>query len=1035
MRAHEGPGSARPVPKTKSQNQDDSIMGTNNSSIVSKRSVERLYFPNEPHFFRYFVKKPQRRSPLINRGYWLRMKAIDQAVRQFLEQDSIKRKIVINLGCGYDPLPWQCITRYPDACVGVVFIDVDYKDLMIKKRAVVQNTNELNSMLTNIELSEGDVLFRSDQYVQLGCDLRDLVALKRVLTNVVDIDNCSILLTAEVSITYMNVEAADALIGWASKLPETRFCLLEQLIPDGNRHPFSQTMMAHFDKLQTPLGAVRRYPTENHQRDRFQNLGWPKVSICNLWKLWNSPQFITSDERIALDAVEPFDEWEEFALFGCHYFLLVADSPNPEEATGTTQPSSKPGMLVQSSSPAQFGIHGRSTFSEYPKTQGCKRFAAAMPTQSHNRAQDNIGVFGGMGLITRVDTCDEYSVDGAKYRTIAARGCAVTPSSRMCHTITDLGDASLLVGGRTSPDKSSRECWLFHKWLNTWERVDDLPWPLYRHQAVNLGHGYVLVSPGRIDSKTVSDRFVVWHRRTGWVQCATSGERPPFSYGAVFVASENAALKDLSCSRAGIYAGGMSVSSFLLEDIWQWELEGLYSETPDLNFHRLEGFDSRLVARFGAVALNFQGGIYIVGGVLKNEILRQSEEVCVFNLEGNSASVSTVHHEFAPPPLLIGSTVFATKNSLVITGGSAVCFSFGTFWNKGCYTLSVSSGDKHHRENQSPDESSELPTGVWKLVQTITAEAPRLASGARSSAGPFSMVTVERVRLGPNTDFEKILQASTPVIFEKADIGPCTTAWTAEYLKQKVGSDREIIVHEARTEHMDFKSKNFAYVPRRFGKFLDQIESGEKLYLRSLSSDRPSEQPADIAKDFPYIAPDFRLPAELSVVTANAHSSPLRISGPVNMWVHYDVMANVYCQVRGSKKILLFPPSDVKHLSFDPGSSSSNINVFGEFEGSRLADTHPYEALLRPGDILFLPPLWPHTASPTSGVSIAVNVFFRSLSAGYAAGKDVYGNRDLQAYEKGRQDIAKIVKSFDTLPPDIRGFYLQRLSDELSQKV
>ncbi|KAM0127344.1 hypothetical protein ACHAPC_003296 [Botrytis cinerea] len=75
-------------------------MGTNNSSIVSKRSVERLYFPNEPHFFRYFVKKPLRRSPLINRGYWLRMKAIDHVVKQFLEQKSDKQKVVINLGCG-----------------------------------------------------------------------------------------------------------------------------------------------------------------------------------------------------------------------------------------------------------------------------------------------------------------------------------------------------------------------------------------------------------------------------------------------------------------------------------------------------------------------------------------------------------------------------------------------------------------------------------------------------------------------------------------------------------------------------------------------------------------------------------------------------------------------------------------------------------------------------------------------------------------------------------------------------------------------
>lgn len=108
---------AKPGLKRKAEIQDDSIMGvripsnapivylahsrqTNNSSIVSKRSVERLYFPNEPHYFRYFVKKPQRRSPLINRGYWLRMKAVDSVVRQFLETPSNKQKVVINLGCG-----------------------------------------------------------------------------------------------------------------------------------------------------------------------------------------------------------------------------------------------------------------------------------------------------------------------------------------------------------------------------------------------------------------------------------------------------------------------------------------------------------------------------------------------------------------------------------------------------------------------------------------------------------------------------------------------------------------------------------------------------------------------------------------------------------------------------------------------------------------------------------------------------------------------------------------------------------------------
>ena len=147
-------------------------------------------------------------------------------------------------------------------------------------------------------------------------------------------------------------------------------------------------------------------------------------------------------------------------------------------------------------------------------------------------------------------------------------------------------------------------------------------------------------------------------------------------------------------------------------------------------------------------------------------------------------------------------------------------------------------------------------------------------------------------------------------------------------------------------------------------------------------------------------------------------------------------MANVLCQIRGSKRLLLFPPPDIKHFEFESGASSSNVNAFEKLHDPSLAATHPHEALLHPGDILFLPPFWLHTASPTSGVSIAVNVFFRNFQRSlYAPGKDVYGNRDLQAYEKGRQDITRIVKAFEHLPTDARGFYLQRLAEEFTQKA
>jgi tRNA wybutosine-synthesizing protein 4 len=88
---------------------------------------------------------------------------------------------------------------------------------------------------------------------------------------------------------------------------------------------------------------------------------------------------------------------------------------------------------------------------------------------------------------------------------------------------------------------------------------------------------------------------------------------------------------------------------------------------------------------------------------------------------------------------------------------------------------------------------------------------------------------------------------------------------------------------------MDFQSKNFSYVTKTFGDFVDQADHGGQLYLRSLSSQNPSQLPTDLRKDFPSVADDFCLPPELAIVLENFHSSPLRISGPVMMWLHYDV--------------------------------------------------------------------------------------------------------------------------------------------------
>lgn len=116
-------------------------------------------------------------------------------------------------------MPWQCHARYKDLGNDALFIDIDYPDLIQKKRAIVLQTPELRDLLGNdFTVGEGKdgLLLRSNKYCQLGCDLRQLDQLRDVLKTVIDLPECAILFVAEVSITYMDTQSADSLIHWGS---------------------------------------------------------------------------------------------------------------------------------------------------------------------------------------------------------------------------------------------------------------------------------------------------------------------------------------------------------------------------------------------------------------------------------------------------------------------------------------------------------------------------------------------------------------------------------------------------------------------------------------------------------------------------------------------------------------------------------------------------------------------------------------------------------------------------------------------------
>jgi tRNA wybutosine-synthesizing protein 4 len=105
----------------------------------------------------------------------------------------------VNLGCGYDPLPFVYLSITSSA----VFVDVDFPVLIRHKCSIIRETSALAEVIGHC-FGETSGEIRSENYHAVGCDLSNLHLFDQVLRSVEpDIENTNILFISEVAITYM----------------------------------------------------------------------------------------------------------------------------------------------------------------------------------------------------------------------------------------------------------------------------------------------------------------------------------------------------------------------------------------------------------------------------------------------------------------------------------------------------------------------------------------------------------------------------------------------------------------------------------------------------------------------------------------------------------------------------------------------------------------------------------------------------------------------------------------------------------------
>lgn len=647
---------------------DLAIQGTNNSSIASKRSVELLYLPRlgsdtvdgqtPNEYFKYFVKKSPKRSPCINRGYWLRLHAIRSRLNSIVEgtQENI---VVVNLGCGFDPLPFELLDQRnlgSEKFNGrVQFLDVDYADLINEKARIIEKTPQLSDIV-GPRLSQRDcVVYGTETYSAASCNLNYPKSFEDVL-NLFDLNNPKVVkvFIAEVSLAYMLPNHADDIVKICGSMSNSHFLMLEQLTPAGTNEPFSKQMLRHFRKNNSPLLSVEKYFTIESQKRRFRELGFPHVNAGDMFNLWQS---VDPEKRSRVQSVELFDELEEFHLFCHHYIICHATNDDRFHFDDTYKFSPSLGAF-------KMNVRQDVQFEKLHSTIDRKFGAAALPTRNNR----SILYFGGSNPCRLSDLIDINARTG-DFVTLKTTGGQ--PEARMCHSLTSLGDSSklILIGGRGKPHDGRTDTWIFDYSSCTWFQGPELPEPRYRHCAT-LVNGNIVVFGGATDGA----HFLIYNvEKQSFETCKVAG----IEFDSPLV---SAAMDFSTDAQLGVIVSGSTDEVTVSDALSVYTIQGGKIVVQKTIRHPL-------LQRYGAkVSFITNNEVLIVGGTSPEMLFDQENSMIIVNLDTQKITGIEIHDDIwqSHPLFLVGfDMIKVSPTEHIVTGGGATCYGFGSVSNYG----------------------------------------------------------------------------------------------------------------------------------------------------------------------------------------------------------------------------------------------------------------------------------------------------------------------------------------------------------------
>ncbi|KAJ1978003.1 carboxy methyl transferase for protein phosphatase 2A [Dimargaris verticillata] len=298
---------------------DSVVQATNDDATVSRCSASQAGYFHDP-FVSQLVRRPARRSPVINRGTYCRLVGLQNLIRQFLDacRNQQLPSQIVSLGAGFDTTYFLLKT---DQKAPNHYFEVDFAETTAKKVMSIQRKSALKTILEDgWTTGNGGTELWSYDYTVIAGDLRGFETTVVPALERRGFDRTlPTLFLSECVLIYLDPTHSDAIIRWVSQhVPTAMFTTYE---PIGPHDAFGQMMVQNLEMRRIELKGLLAYPDLASQQQRYYDLGWPSAQAMDMATLYAQ---LPPGELQRLMRIEILDELEEFNLFGRHYCIAWA---------------------------------------------------------------------------------------------------------------------------------------------------------------------------------------------------------------------------------------------------------------------------------------------------------------------------------------------------------------------------------------------------------------------------------------------------------------------------------------------------------------------------------------------------------------------------------------------------------------------------------------------------------------------------------------------------------------------------------------